>query len=206
MAAPPGRSSQALGALLPIVRCLSCQCWPGSSLADLEPPGGMAEPGRVPRAPEGQPGPLGWDRAGGSHAGRAEGTEGRTVPVALASREACFFHHLLGPGRGARPPPARGVWGGLAATYLSCSSAWTCGGIYGEDRNRLNSSSQARPSSPCSPCVPGLGGSGGEALSRPDGGGREEPAFLNLFSSPHICSLPLPWGWSWVSVFIKRRK
>ena len=41
--------------------------------------------------------------------GWLKGTEGGTVPAALASREACFIHHLLGSAR-ERPASSR-HWG-----------------------------------------------------------------------------------------------
>lgn len=155
MAAPPGGSSQALGALLRAAG--AARAGPSPAWLTLSIPAGWQSQGVSP----GLPGASEALWAGTGQEGDVQGQ--RRSRRRDSSRCPCLEGSLF-------LPPSAGTWkggpaasraGGLVAAYLSCSSVRRCLGIYREDRNRLNSSSPARPASPCSPCVPGLGGSGG---------------------------------------------
>lgn len=135
----------------------------------------MAERGVSPGLPRAGEALLGRDKPWRRRAGLAEGTEGGTVPPALASREAVSSTICWDVEGSARPPAGTG---GLAVTYLSCSSIRGVA-VFTEKpetgRATLNASPRTVPSPPA---FRGLGGRGGRALSRADSGG--EPAFLNI--------------------------
>lgn len=112
----------------------NCHCWqPESCLADLECPSGITKPGGSPglwRASKVLPGTIGRE---GATQSRLKGQKVGQFPVSLPGGS-LFHPPSAGLRKGtAQPPP---LHGGLAVTYLSCSSIWRCCSIHGEDRNR----------------------------------------------------------------------
>lgn len=136
--------------------CPSCQHRPESSLADLEHPSGMAKAklGHVPRLSRASKALLSRDEAMRETCrATAEGTEGGTLPAALASRKpvsSTICWDLQGSGR---PPPGTG---GLAVTYLSCSSSGLSTVPTESQTETGHANSSAEPlNTSCSPsCIP----------------------------------------------------
>lgn len=168
-----------------------------------KPNSGMSPGSRGPARPF-------WAGTGheGDVQGWLKGTEGGTVPAALASREACFIHHLLGSAR-ERPASSRhwGINSHLSQLFLHSEVSQYLQRSQKQTEPHLIPP-QEPPSSFCSPsCIPRARRQCGEVLflAQTRGQGATLPNhFYFLFL--HICPLPLPSGRSWASVFIKRGK
>lgn len=157
----------------------SCQCWPESSLADLEHPRRTAK-AKAGACPQGSRGPARPFWAGTGHEGDVQGwlKEQKVGQFLLplpqgkpVSSTICW--DLEGRGR---PPPGTG---GLAVTLLSCSSIRRCP-VFTEKPETygttLNSSPGALLASLAAP--PAFHGLGrrGWAVSSPDQGSGSQPS------------------------------
>ncbi|XP_038297817.1 collagen alpha-1(VII) chain-like isoform X1 [Canis lupus familiaris] len=152
--------------------------------------------GGVPGLSRALQAPPGQGQAAGSGAG---GPKAQTLgpSPALASREACRGHHLLGSGREGQPAPP---WG-LAVTRVSCSPSEVSQYL---QRSQKHTEPHVTPPGPGPACV-GLSRAG-QALGSPDrgAGGGGQLAETLLFSFPlHVCPLPPPSGWSWFGFSVK---
>lgn len=184
--------------------CPSCQCWPSRGWLTLSLPVGWQSPGVSPGLLKASK--VLWAGTGreGDVQGKLKEQKVGQFPLPLPQGKPISSTICWDLEGSARLPPGTG---GLAVTYLSCSSTRRCLGIYREARNRLNSSPQALSVSPCSPCIPLARREGRLFLDQTAlGVGRARLLKHFYFLPLHICSLPLPSGWSWVSIFIKRRK